>query len=787
MTLREQPQSLTRLSPDARTNAKNEAGKIYAVRLRSMVFVQALILAAVWASTAYPIDHYSVISAVTILLALGITLKVLAISAHQSIWSQSSNRWYSMVAVSTLMAAGSLGFLLANAIANYGFGNWNSTMIMIWNTVAVASCIVNLAPNTRIFRLQVSLLLMPALAFSLILHSSIALHYAVANVALFLFSILQGKQVNNDFWEQLASRFLEEQRAKEIDTVRRTAEQALTGAKRARAKAEEAAKARSEFLANMSHEIRTPMNAVMGMTSLILDQNLPAETIDCVNTIRSSSDALLTIINDILDFSKIESGKLDLEEEPFSLHDCVEEVLELLANRAAEKKIELAAIIAPAISERVIGDITRTRQILLNLVGNAVKFTAHGEVVVNAEIRAEAGKEWLHLAVRDTGIGISPDKIDALFQSFSQVDASTTRRFGGTGLGLAISKRLTELMGGSIWVTSQPDIGSIFQLEIPYRPAVPQTMAPVVVKGLADKRILVVDDNETAQRIAISLLISWNCVARGVSSAQRALHLMRNERWDAVLIDWHMPEENGAQLAQAVKKEFSSVAPPLIYLSSGTASAREALGSAAGLIAAIVPKPVRRHQLQRALDQVFNGASQNQAASSTKIFDSDFAKRAPLRILLAEDNPVNQKVAIRMLERLGYRLDAVGNGLEVLEALRRQTYDIVLMDVQMPEMNGLDATRRIISGWGPNPGMDRPWITALTAGAMKENRDECIAAGVDDFLTKPINVPDLEQALKRCFDKLYPSINLFPPPPNRHPEAAPGLATRRNSVTLQEH
>ena len=444
MTLREQPQSLFRLSPDGRTSAKNEAGKIYASRLRSTVIVQALILAAIWASTSYPVDHYTVLEGVSVLLALGITLNVLAISARQTIWKQSSNRWYGMVAVATLMTAGGLGFLNAHAIASYGFNNWTSTMVMIWNTVAVASSIVNLAPNTRIFRLQVTLLLWPALVYSFAGPSTaMALHYAVANFALLMFSLLQGKQVNSDFWEQLANRFLEEQRAKEMDTVRRTAEQALSGAKRARKKAEEAAKARSEFLANMSHEIRTPMNAVMGMTSLILDQNLPAETIDCVNTIRSSSDALLTIINDILDFSKIESGKLDLEEEPFSLRDCVEEVLELLANRAAEKKIELAATLDPDIADRVIGDITRTRQILLNLVGNAVKFTAHGEVVVSAEIRTHDGKEHLYLAVRDTGIGIPQDKIDSLFQSFSQVDASTTRRFGGTGLGLAIYKRLT--------------------------------------------------------------------------------------------------------------------------------------------------------------------------------------------------------------------------------------------------------------------------------------------------------------------------------------------------------
>ena len=648
-----------------------------------------------------------------------------------------------MIAAATIMTAGSLGFLLAHSIAIYGFGSWNSSMVMIWTTVAVASSIVNLAPNTRIFRLKMALLLLPALAYAVSVHSATAIHYAAANFALLMFSLFQGNKVNTDFWQQLADRFLEEQRAQEIDAVRRTAEQALAGAKRARHKAEEAAKARSEFLANMSHEIRTPMNAVMGMTSLILDQNLPAETIDCVNTIRTSSDALLTIINDILDFSKIESGKLDLEEEPFSLRDCIEEVLELLANRASEKRIELVATIDARVSERIIGDVTRTRQILLNLVGNAVKFTAHGEVVVIAETYKHAGKELLHIAVRDTGIGIPSDKLSSLFQSFTQVDASTTRRFGGTGLGLAISKRLTELMGGKIWATSQADIGSVFQFEVPYRPVGdPKAVPPL--KEFSGKRVLLIDDNYTAQQAVASHLISWQCGARAAVSAQEALQIVRMEHCDAILLDSDLSGIDGMQVASVIKRELGNDAPPLILLSAGNASPKD---GGVNLLAAIVPKPVRRHQLHRALDQVFNGVSESRVGVSEKIYDSDFAKQAPLRILLAEDNPVNQKVAIRMLERLGYRLDAVGNGLEVLEALRRQTYDIVLMDVQMPEMNGLDATRRVISDWGSK----RPWITALTAGAMKENRDECIAAGVDDFLTKPINVPELKEALRRCF------------------------------------
>jgi len=750
MQLREQAQALSRLSADTRSKAKLEAGAAYASRLRSTIFVEVLIIISVWLSTSYLPEHYEILEGVTVLMALGIAVKILAISARKRIWSKSSSQWYQMVAIATLMTAGALGFLLIHSLAKYGFGNWNSTMVMIWNTVAVASSIVNLAPNTRIFRFQVTGLLLPALAFSLSLHSPVALQYALVNVALLMFSVFQGKQVNNDFWEQLSDRFLEEQRSKEIDSARHVAEHALAGARTARSKAEQAAKARSEFLANMSHEIRTPMNAVMGMTSLILDQNLPPETIDCVNTIRSSSDALLTIINDILDFSKIESGKLELENEPFSLYDCIEEVLELLANRAAEKKLELAASFDPALSEWVFGDITRTRQILLNLVGNAVKFTQYGEVIVQASLRKqEDGTNKLYLAVRDTGIGIPEEKLNSLFQSFSQVDSSTTRRFGGTGLGLAISKRLTELMDGRIWVTSKADVGSVFQLEVPYRPAAAQKATPAPPKEWSTKCVLLIDDNETSRQTISGHLAAWKLNCRAVSTVKEARGALSTGRWDAILVDEHMPEMPGVHLAKIAKQELGSAAP-VIILSPGSNLAKETLSNNAGQIAGVLTKPVRRHQLQRILDQVLSGKTERQSAPSAKIFDSSFAKTAPLRILLAEDNPVNQKVAIRMLERLGYRLDAVGNGLEVLDALQRQTYDLILMDVQMPEMNGLDATQRVISIWGAN----RPWITALTAGAMKENRDECIAAGVDDFLTKPINVQDLEEALKRCYSQL---------------------------------
>jgi signal transduction histidine kinase/CheY-like chemotaxis protein len=749
MQLREQPSVLDQLSADLRDRTQIEADTIFAARQRLGILIYLIIAVIGWSGTSYRHDHFVVLLTFTVLFALGLTVRLFVVSAHDKIRAKSVELWYRLAAFSVFILATSFGFLLAHAMATYGLESWNFIVILIWNTGVVSGSVVSLAPSSKIFKILLSGLLLPPLACALSLHSSPALQYAFANLMFLLFTLMQGKQVSADFWKQLAGKFLEEQRKREIDAARHVAENALVAAEEARRKAEHAAKARSEFLANMSHEIRTPMNAVMGMTTLILDQELPSETLDYVNTIRSSSDALLTIINDILDFSKIESGKLDLENEPFCLHDCVEEALELLANRAAEKNLELVAQIDPRVSEWVFGDITRTRQILLNLVGNAVKFTMHGEVVLSAGIgNKEDGSKTLHVAVRDTGIGIPPEKIGSLFQSFTQVDSSTTRRFGGSGLGLAISKRLTELMGGRVWVTSELGVGSIFQLELPYQPAHAEKPASPTANDWLGKRIMVVDDNETSRLTLTSYLNRWKFSSHAVASAKEALQSLRAEHADAVLLDGHMPEMNGTELALAIAQEFGSAAPPMIMLlSSGAASAKVAFGDRVSPLAAILSKPIRRQQLRRTIGQVLSGLENLQIAASARTLDSDFARRVPLHILLAEDNAVNQKVAVRMLERLGYRPDFVGNGLEVLEALGRQHYDVVLMDVQMPEMNGLDATRQIISTWGQS----RPWITALTAGAMKENRDECLTAGVDDFLTKPINVQELQRALERCF------------------------------------